>query len=90
MVTTVIVKQIIFTDKRKDWKPLENASGKFYMLHLEWDDGKWYSKFYNQPIKEERLSQLKEWSTYTIRYTQAWQYQNIISVSDTQNNVIIS
>jgi len=73
------IKQIIFTDKKKDWTLLSNAAWPFKMLHLELEDWKFISKFYKANEAQPNIS---IWVEYNIEYKQNWIYFNLISLSE--------
>lgn len=84
------IKEIIFTDKRKDWNDLVTAKGaKFYMLHIRLEDDTWVSKYYtSDSSKEKLLSKLKVWEKYDIQIKEAWLYRNIVSISKWEDIII--
>ncbi len=76
MITTI--KQILFTDKKKDGTPLINKGWvPFKMLHLELKDWTWVSKYYKQDDYKPELEVNVE---YDIRIKQNWQYYNLIAI----------
>lgn len=86
------IKEIIFTDKRKDWNDLVSPKtwGKFFMLHLKLEDDKWVSKYYVDDSKKNMLlDKIKVWESYNIDYKETWLYRNIIQLEDTKWNIII-
>ena len=82
------IKQVIFTDKKQDGTPLVRNGTPFFMLHLELEDGKWVSKFYNHKEQDPtKLINLAE--DYEVLFKQNWQYFNLISLLDKKWKVII-
>lgn len=86
-----IIKEIIFTDKSKDWKDLVNkAWSKFFMLHIKLEDDIWVSKYYTKDTdKDMLLDKIKVWESYNIYIKESWIYKNIIQLQDTEWNIII-
>lgn len=83
------IKQIIFTDKKQDWTPLKRNGVWFFMLHLQLEDWKWISKFYNKS-ESNPTSKIEVNKEYEIVLKQNWEYYNLISLSDLNWNIIIS
>lgn len=81
------IKQIIFTDKTKEWLPLIRNGKSFYMFHIQTEDGRWISKFFNKK-EENPSSKLKVWEEYEINFKVNWQYNNLLSVYDLKWNLI--
>lgn len=78
MITTI--KQVIFTDKRKDWQPLKNkAWAPFKMLHLELADGKWISKYYKI---DDDAPEIEVGTRYNILFNKNWEYYNLVALYD--------
>ncbi len=85
------IKEIIFTDKSKDWKDLVNKAWmKFFMLHLKLEDDTWVSKYYTKDTdKAMLLDKIIVWESYNIDLKESWIYKNIIQLQDTKWNIII-
>lgn len=81
------IKQLIFTSKTKEWKDLIRNWRQFYMLHIEDENGKWYSKFYKDKIDLPFTIDYN--ALYSIQYKQNWEYNNILSIKDSKWNIII-
>lgn len=84
----VLIKQVIFTDKKQDGTPLVRNWNPFFMLHLQLNDWKWVSKFYNN--KELYPTwKIEAWKEYDIDYQQNGQYFNLLQLKDLLWNIII-
>lgn len=97
------IKDIIFTDRTKDDKPLiDKNQNSFFMLHIEisneWVKQKvqpnehwvWISKYYSDDKDKDMLiEKIKVWEIYNIEYKQSWQWKNLISLRDKDWNIII-
>ncbi len=84
----VLIKQVIFTDKKQDGTPLVRNWNPFFMLHLQLNDWKWLSKFYNH--KELYPTwKIEAWKEYDIDYKQNGQYFNLLQLKDLLWNIII-
>ena len=84
----VLIKQVIFTDKKQDGTPLVRNWNPFFMLHLQLNDWKWVSKFYNS--KELYPTwKIEAWKEYDIDYKQNGQYFNLLQLKDLLWNIII-
>lgn len=82
------IKQVIFTDKTKDWKPLERNWKWFFMFHIQLEDWKWISKFYSKR-ESDPSSKIKVWEEYDILYKVNWDYLNLVSILDLNWNIIL-
>lgn len=82
------IKQVIFTDKTKDWKPLERNWKWFFMFHIQLEDWKWMSKFYSRK-EYDPSSKIKVWEEYDILYKVNWDYLNLVSILDLNWNIIL-
>jgi hypothetical protein len=82
------ITKVIFTDRKQDWSPYHRNGKGFFMLHIQLEDWKWISKFYNK--KElDPSSKLKEWDEYEIEIKVIWEFTNLISIQDKDWNIII-
>lgn len=75
------LKQVIFTDTRLDGTKQINKKGeKFFMLHLQIEDDKWLSKYYQNGMKPR--SDFYFDVEYNIEYVQNGEWFNLISVTE--------
>ena len=79
--------EVVFTWNTKDWKPLVRNWRPFFMLHLKDENWKWYSKFYKE--NSNIAMKIQVWKEFNIEFKQNWEYNNLITLKDSQGNIII-
>lgn len=96
------IKEVIFTDKTKEWKELLNwRNQKFFMLHLIVEEAekdlnitwnkfwKVISKYYTTDESVKIKQKLKAWQVYHMEIKESWIYKNIVSIMDLKWNIIM-